>query len=253
MNFSPMDVEFNEIEKIWNVLKNFEGKILVIEGIIAVGKTTFLESLFNLIEYFNRLRDSFHRKYGSKCGYVEPKKFQALFFKEKIPSKSLSLYLSDILKYAYGFQTIVGQNRITLHNEAIEFAKKGFFCIIDRGLRGDGSFAHMQHKNGIFTDQEYEAYLEIIEESKIPDPDFVLYLECTPEKSLERVSRRGNKDEIGAYTVQYLTDLRNSYDHMMKNYTGKVYRQIWGEDLRLSADNFIPRENVLSVLTSLCD
>ena len=172
---------------------HLRSSIIVLEGLIAVGKSTLGLSLFR---YLNRI--------GIK----------AKWFSEDIPKSLLDLYLSDQKKYAFAFQTIIAKQRIQIYKDALKLAKKGVVVIIDRGLSGDFAFATMQKDKGFFTKQEFYVYLNLISE-KYPEPNYTIYLNCSPQVCFERLKFRGNQAEINGYTLKYFQDLKTSYEKII--------------------------------------
>lgn len=163
-----------------------------------------------------------------------------VYFRYQFPVKHVN-------KYAFPFQTIIIRNRIEIMKKAIyesETNNKNVF--IDRGIVGDMSFAQMQFDEGIFTKKEYSAYLEMISDacpSFIPLQCFknhgiktfvneniannigsssssnnnikIVYLKCNPSTALYRLKKRGNENEIDAYSREYLQKLIDSHDKII--------------------------------------
>lgn len=70
----------------------------------------------------------------------------------------------------------------------------GYTVIIERSHLDDKLFAYNFYKNGIFSESEYSAYCNLVENLylKLPDPDIYVYLDIEPNISFERI----NIDEI---------------------------------------------------------
>ena len=173
-----------------------EGRILVLEGLIGVGKSTLGRSLFR---------------------YFKKKGIDVHWMPEPINEKLLKLYLSNMQKYAFPFQVIVARERIQIYREAARLAEQGKFVIIDRGLPGDLAFAYMQKTKGFFTEEEFGVYLGLIDE-EYPVPNTIIYLDCTVETAWKRILVRGIEPEKSSYNLTYLKDLQNSYRQSLRKY-----------------------------------
>ncbi len=183
--------------------KKFIGKIITLEANIAVGKSTLGKSL---------------------CQFLERKGLSVFFFPEQIPKKLFKMYTKgpeDMKRYAFPFQVIVARDRKQTLKEAIRMAKKGKTVIIDRGLLGDYAFAYMQRQAGFFTDDEFEAYLEMVQLGDILDDPSLLtvFLDCTPVISFERMLERGDPEEIKAYDLPYFEKVYKSHRQVLHEST----------------------------------
>ena len=188
------------------------GSVIVLEGNIGVGKTTAGASM---VIYLNSIG------------------LRAKFFPEPVCLPLLNQYQKNMKKYAYSFQIIMAKERIQIYKDAWKFAKKGGISIIDRSLMGDYTFALMQYEKGFFTDSEWNVYLKLLEHDRKFDPDFILYLECTPEKAYERMIDRGRPGEKEGYTLEYFQDLNEAYEKSLNTISGNIGRLNWNDDLKV--------------------
>ena len=182
------------------------GSIIVLEGLISVGKTTLGLSL---VQYLSDLG------------------FEVVWFPEEIPKSLLPLYTKDMAKYAFPFQVIVARDRKVVLTKAHESAKQGKIVIIDRCLLGDYSFGLMQKEKGFFTKQEFEAYMNLIS-TNLNEPTFTVFLDCPPEIAFERMKRRGYKEEVEGYTLGYFQDHDAVYRRVVFS-TKRHLRVDWSE------------------------
>ncbi len=112
------------------------GQIIVVEGNIGCGKTTFLNSIKHYYETI------LHQE----CRILY----------EPINTDFLNMYIRESKKYAFAFQVIIARDRKKLLYEALqEIQNKDITILIDRGLQGDRIFANVQKKLGYFTEEEY--------------------------------------------------------------------------------------------------
>ena len=181
--------------------KPTSGLIITLEGLVGAGKTTIGTELQNRKTFWGR-----------------PVKFLVEY--ENHPF--LQLYLKDRKRYAFPFQMVILMSRFNTHREARFWANQGYCVVIDRGLAGDMAFALLQKQDGCFTDEEWDIYLQTFEKH-IKEPlisDLILYLDCSVEISLERISKRNRPGEVSSYTRKYLEDLRDchlkAFDHCKK-------------------------------------
>jgi len=195
------------------------GKVLILEGLISAGKSTAGQEL---IRYVTNL--------GIKCK----------FFPEPIIPGLLQLFLSDQKQYAFAFQLAMLVKRQSIYREAYEYAAKGYFCIIDRSLHGDYCFALLHHSRGNISDKsenivepiveggyaiekgpsQWKAYLEVLHGEQFEHPDYVVYLEVSPETAIKRCASRDRKGE-GSYDRKYFEELCNVYSSVIPSSPAK--------------------------------
>lgn len=202
------------------------GRIIIIEGLIGCGKTTFGKTLEKLCI------DN-----GYKCH----------FFSEQFNSDLLQLYLSDKKKYAFSFQSIMAMERKRILNEACEMSKNGYIVIVDRGLLGDYSFARMLFQNGIINNDEWSTYHSLvfnsidINDRYLPCEFFdriedcqVVYLQCSPEIAFERMTKRNRIGEKEGYNLEYFINLQNCYLQTLQElYPNTIYID-WSKSLDIN-------------------
>jgi len=196
------------------------GKVIVLEGLIGVGKST--------------LGRSFEK-------HLQDNNIEVVWMSEPINQVLLELYISDMTKYAFPFQVIIARERIQIYKEARRLAAEGKVVFIDRGLPGDLAFAYMQKNKGFFTEREFNVYLNLIS-AGLPDsniqpiltPDAIIHLDCTAETAWKRILARGNSSEKNGYSLKYLRDLHKSYERALANYN--AFRIDWNIDQPVQND-----------------
>jgi deoxyadenosine/deoxycytidine kinase len=196
-----------------------QGSVIVLEGLIGVGKTTLGLSM---------------QKYLSSLG------FSVEWIPENIPKSLLKLYTTDMKKYAFPFQVIVARDRKTILEQAQEMRKSGKIVIIDRCLLGDYTFALMQKRKRFFSNEEFEVYRGLVK-TDAPPPDFTIFLSVPPEVAFERMKKRGNSDEINGYTLEYFKELDKSYREVFE----------WAE--HISINWMTSREIIFGITEEGCD
>lgn len=182
-------MNYINLESSYKDFSCLRGNIIILEGLIGVGKSTLGACLYQFL---------------LNCG-IESK-----WFNEPINDKLLKLYISDMNKYAFSFQTIVARERLNIYKEAVKWSKKGFVVFIDRSLIGDMSFAIMQRNKGYISTKEFEVYLNLISD-QVQEPHCTLFLDCSPKVAWERMKERGQKEEVSGYSLAYFEDLNRAY------------------------------------------
>jgi len=182
--------------------KNVRGKLIVLEGVIAAGKSTLATAL---------------EAYLTKTG------FPVKVLVEPLDLAFLALYQSNIERYAFPFQCVMARERMQVYLGALRAIEDGWYIVMDRSLVGDVAFAVMQKEQNFFTDAEWRVYNSLVGltdtngQCKSIDAHFmpeatIIYLEVTPEEAFRRMLIRGNENEKKAYTQAYFQNLHRAYE-----------------------------------------
>ena len=212
--------------------RSLNGHVIVLEGLIGVGKTTLG---FSLEKYLNEL--------GLKTKFYPEFKNKAL----------LNQYITNMDKYAYVFQTVMLMARINIYRQAYHFASTGGISIIDRSLLGDYTFAKMQYNQDRFTIYEWEVYRNLIPKD-LPEPNCIVMLKCKPEIAFNRMKKRGNKSEVSGYTLKYFKELSSYYNDTFKNLTNPTLSIDWETNKTLKdgvGDSLLSSESCNYVLNQI--
>tara|TARA_R110002072_G_scaffold45565_5_gene126908 strand:+ start:108122 stop:108808 length:687 start_codon:yes stop_codon:yes gene_type:complete len=189
------------------------GKILILEGIISAGKSTAGHELHKF------------------CDSID---IPCMFFPEPLCLPLLKLFLSDNKKYAFAFQLAMLVQRKALYVQAEAYAKKGYFCIIDRSLHGDYCFAKMHLNRENISQEEWTTYIEMLNTAKPLSPDYVLYLKVSAQTAISRCAKRDRKGE-SSYDLEYYTDLCDIYDTVIECSPRHAMKSLdWNEDRKTS-------------------
>ena len=174
-------------------LLSLKGKILCVAGPPASGKSTFCR---DLEQHLNQ----------------EQLGFSARYFPEHVHQPLLEAYLEtneSRQKYAFSFQFIMAQRRISTYREAVLFAQSGGVALVDGPLQTDMAFSLMNYKNGHIIEKDYQIYLSMLTEyDSLPKPDYLIYLDVKPVTAHRRLLHRNRKSEVGAYDESFYTQLR---------------------------------------------
>ena len=158
--------------------------ILTVQGNIAAGKSTFVESLRQQYEGNSRV-----------CFLQEPVDEWSTITDEE-GKTMLALFYGNQKRYAFSFQMMAYISRLALLKRAI--AKNYDIIITERSLETDRQiFAKMLYNDGKIASVEYQIYLKWFDEFKRDFPEEnVIYVKTDPEISAQRVTKRGREGEI---------------------------------------------------------
>lgn len=184
--------------------------VLVIEGMIGVGKSTVVHTL---------LADA------RKATNFD----EVIVIVEPINKEVLDDYIEDMKAgnkklRAWSFQMNTAVKRLHDYETALRLANErpGRLVVIDRGLQGNEAFARMQCKRGNFDAHDLRLYeVEIgvhdgrLEKLRNHPLIQVVYLRCSPETAWRRTLARGDKEEVGGYDLQYMKDLYEAHEEVL--------------------------------------
>jgi len=199
-------------ELVLKAIKLLKGKLVIIEGGIAVGKSTACKTMKKYLSgdypVINQEESSDTKTYSIDNDIVL----------EYFPPEWLSKYLEDMDKNVQEFQTNLYRKR---YNEWIESqceCDKGTLVMIDRSFMiGDEAFMLMQTEEyKRLNTKQINEIRSIADMSKIRDPDLIIYLSVTGETSLKRVKKRSTDGEISSYTLDYLSKVIEKHEKVIK-------------------------------------
>ena len=210
---------FNKVHPDYELLRHLRGSVIVIDSLIGGGKTSLGRKL-------------------SK--YLEDVQLPVKFFEEEVDEQFLELFLKDKKKYAFAFQMFMLSNRQKVYIAAINFAHQhNGISIVDRSLLGDAAFCDLHHDYGNISNEEWEVYQSIVNNTQLPSPSIVLYLEVEPEIAIERIKERNRGSETSVYTLDYLKDLDISYKTIFAEHGSYITYVDWNEPRSLDRDDLI--------------
>lgn len=193
------------------------GGVIIIEGNIGAGKSTFASILAEKLngEYI-----------------AEPDEKSNPYMED---------YYKDPHRWAFEMQMYLLSNRYRSQKYAQAKVRKncGGYVVMDRSYYGDVCFAAVQRKLGYFSERDFTTYMmhHTDMKSQLEPPAVALFLNVSPEKSRERISRRiqektGRKCEAGI-DLGYLQSLEDEIldlEKHMQDYTNVVDLS-WNDDL----------------------
>ena len=195
-------------------------QMIVIEGLIGVGKSTL--SL----------------KLGEKLNY--------LVLQEPVEDNPyLSKFYEDPKRYALEMQFWLMSRRFAMHKQAIEHIwQTGQGVVMDRSIYGDAVFAEKNFLDGNIDKIGYENYLKMrdVMFQFLMVPQTTIYLSASPQICLERINRRSRNCETNI-PLDYLEGINFLYQKLLEELK-KRGSHIVSIDWR----NFQPTEQVYQQL-----
>lgn len=183
---------------------NMSPKIFSIEGNIGAGKTT-------LVDHF--------QKYCSDMGRDD-----IVFLREPVDiwdevrdpvdgQSILKKFYENPTKYAFPFQVMAFISRLSLLEQTIKQNPDCSVIICERSLSADRNiFAKMLHDDTLIDNVCFQIYSKIYNEfSGRFVVDGIVYMDSSPEKCFERISKRG-RDGEGGIELDYLQKCKKYHD-----------------------------------------
>ncbi|WCK57295.1 deoxynucleoside kinase (plasmid) [Aneurinibacillus sp. Ricciae_BoGa-3] len=165
--------------------------MLVIDGVVGVGKSTLMEIL---------------AKEKGLLAYEEP----------VVNNPILDKFYYNRERYSFPLQ-------IFFLNERFRHIKQASLqpnAVLDRSIYGDLIFAKMLKDNGEMSVEEFNIYLDLfhnmIEHCKVPK--LMVYLEISPEEAMKRIVKRG-RDFEQVVEKEYWIKLNENYRQYFAQYS----------------------------------
>ncbi|HNX49946.1 MAG TPA: deoxynucleoside kinase [Thermoanaerobaculaceae bacterium] len=194
------------------------GKVFVgIAGIIGAGKTTLATAL------------------GQHLGLD-------VHYEPVIDNEYLADFYRETKRFSFAMQVYLLNRRFQQHQEIIWRGRGG---VQDRTIYEDAIFAKTLRDMDLMDPRDYETYVNLFRNLSnfMCRPNFIIYLDVAPEKSLERIRERSRGCETGI-TVEYLTRLYNGYEEFL----AEISRLI--PVLRVRWDEYWEVERLAEAITS---
>jgi deoxyadenosine kinase len=184
---------------------NVLGRVFIgISGIIGAGKTTLATAL------------------GQHLGLD-------VHYEPVIDNEYLDDFYRDTKRYSFAMQIYLLNKRFKQHQEIIWRGRGG---VQDRTIYEDAIFAKTLRDMDLMDPRDYETYVELFRNLSnfMCRPNFIIYLDVAPEKSMERIRERSRGCET-VITVEYLTRLYNGYEEFLQEISRviPVLRVQWNE------------------------
>lgn len=178
--------------------------LISLEGNIGSGKSTILDHLKEHLLYAGSRR----------IVYVDEPLAQWEKIKNDQGVSMLQLFYQDPKKYAFSFQMMAYISRLVNLEEAIERHPN---CIImmERSLMTDYHvFAKMLRETNEILPEEYAIYTQWFDHFNDYPMDALIYLQCSPETSLERCNKRNRTGE--SISLDYMTRVHDHHERWIR-------------------------------------
>ena len=176
-------------------MEHLDDIFIGIAGLIGAGKSTLATAL---------------GKHLDRPVYYEP----------VADNEYLADFYRDTKTYAFATQIYLLNRRFQQHQEVIW---RGGGGVQDRTIYEDAVFAKMLVNLGLMDERDYRTYVDLFRHMSnfMCRPNVIVYLDVTPEKSMERIKVRSRGVESGI-TLEYLTALYKEYESFIQNISKTV-------------------------------
>jgi deoxyadenosine/deoxycytidine kinase len=190
------------------------GKIIVVEGLIGAGKSSFCQELGSQLQ--------------TAEVFLEPDE------QTEIINPYLAKFYEDPERWAFTMQIHLMQSRYQTHLRAQQMTRLlKVDAIIDRSIYGDTCFAKLQRTLGTMSEHEYRTYASLYESLLSPNiqkPDLCVWLNVSVDTAYERVlarmeSREGRRCEE-SISKDYLFALDEQIQSTVKDLAKKGIKVI---------------------------
>lgn len=175
-----------------------------IAGIIGAGKTTLATAL------------------GEHLGLD-------VHYEPVADNEYLADFYRDTRRYGFAMQIYLLNRRFQQHQEIIWRGRGG---VQDRTIYEDAIFARTLRDMDLMDPRDYETYVTLFRNLSnfMCRPNVIIYLDVTPENSLERIRQRDRGVESGI-TLDYLQRLYDNYEEFLHEISRlvPVLRVHWDE------------------------
>jgi deoxyadenosine kinase len=163
-----------------------------------------------------------------------------VYYEPVADNEYLADFYRDTKTYAFATQIYLLNRRFQQHQEVIW---RGGGGVQDRTIYEDAVFAKMLVNLGMMDDRDYRTYVDLFRHMSnfMCRPNVIVYLDVSPEKSMERIQTRSRGVESGI-TLEYLTALHVEYEHFIQNISRTV------PVIRVDWDRFRDAEEMAQVI-----
>jgi deoxyadenosine kinase len=168
---------------------------IALAGLIGAGKTTL------------------SRQLSEKMGLP--------LFEEPVANNAvLKDFYKDMKQHGFHLQVHLLNIRFQQHQKIVWDSNGG---VSDRSIYEDGIFAKHLNKAGLMSDKEYHTYTELFQNMSnfLKRPTVIIYLDVSPEESVERIKTRGRDMETGI-TLDYMQGLHEGYEEFIQDISKSV-------------------------------
>lgn len=170
------------------------GKVICIEGSIAVGKSDFVK----------------------RCGaLLTALGINNCTFAEEIDMDLLNRFNNNPAKFATLFQKRMMTSRLTAALNARDKSTEGdSVVLLDTGIMREIAFTEANFERGNMTREDRDAHMEefvsMFKTIDSPTPDVILLLDCPEDRALDNLNKRQRSNE-NLLSLNYLEAIRRHY------------------------------------------
>lgn len=152
----------------------------------------------------------------------------------------LADFYRDTARYAFATQIYLLNRRFQQHQEIIW---RGGGGVQDRTIYEDAVFAKMLVKLGLMEERDYNTYVSLFRHMSnfMCRPSVIVYLDVTPERSMDRIRMRSRDVESGI-SLEYLQALYAEYELFINDISRTV------PVIRIDYDRFRSAEEMAEVI-----
>lgn len=182
-------MDFNYKKMLDYVSKREVYDMIVIEGVVGVGKSSLMRIL-------------------GQQGYEE-------FEEPVVDNPVLDKFYHDRNRYSFPLQVFFLNKRF----EHIKQAKDVSKAVMDRSIYGDAIFARMLNINDEMSDEEFQIYSELLQNmlEHVHTPKLMIYLEISVDEAMKRIQKRG-RDYEQIVEREYWEKLNHEYSKYFDQY-----------------------------------
>ena len=193
----------------------FQEIFIGIAGLIGAGKTTLATAL------------------GEHLGLP-------VYYEPVGDNEYLADFYRDTKTYAFATQIYLLNRRFQQHQEIIW---QGRGAVQDRTIYEDAVFARTLVEQGLMEERDYRTYLQLFRHMSnfMCRPSVIVFLDLSPESSMERISERSRGVESGI-SMEYLEALHAAY----AGFSGDISRTV--PVIRVSWEQYRDVEEMAEVI-----
>jgi deoxyadenosine kinase len=137
------------------------------------------------------------------------------YYEPVIDNEYLADFYRETARYSFAMQVYLLNRRFQQHQEIIW---RGRSAVQDRTIYEDSIFAKTLADTGLMDARDYRTYLQLFRHMSnfMCKPSVIVYLDVSPERSLERIRER-NRNVEGSIGVEYLSSLYKAYTTFMQD------------------------------------
>lgn len=182
--------------------------IVVVEGNIGAGKTTFCEDLCEQLT-------------------VADKKRTVVFLKEPVErwtsangENMLKLFYENKKRWAFTFQCFALATMIQNESRAVQLSEDGHIVIMERSsFSGKEIFSDLLRED-VFTRGEVQTFHELKTIAQSPLQTYsdlvIIYLNTPPDICLARITHRDRPEEVGLIDISYLRRVHDAHETKLR-------------------------------------